>query len=211
MMKPQGIGFMIAAALSLLTLCQCATDRVVPVRAGQGHLDVSAKKGNLAGLRGVKIASVNGVPVNKQSAYVKTGKVDAVVSVAWPRVGECKIPVKFRAKEGRSYYMRYDQYPAVGKSKSGTNKATRGMMNVAGGLAQGGPGVGFLAIPIAGTAIVTGFLSNVSRGLSASGTGKLRKTSHFIDMMVISELNSEGVVSHVRAYASGRVEIRMQR
>jgi hypothetical protein len=37
------------------------------------------------------------------------------------------------------------------------------------------------------------------------------KNASYIDMMVISRQSSEGVVSHVRAYASGRVEIRMQR
>lgn len=210
MIKLQVSHLYIAAALALLSLCQCTTRQAVARKAGFAHFNVTPQKGNLAGLRGVRIASVNGTPVDKKSAYVKAGKVDAVVSVAWPSVGKCQIPVKFRAKEGRAYFMRYDQYPMVKKTKPGTNKAVRGMLGVSGHLVHSQVGA-ILALPIAGAAIVTGFVSDVSHGISGSGGAKLKKSTTFIDLMVISELNSEGVVSHVRAYASGRVEIRMQR
>ena len=100
--------------------------------------------------------------------------------------------------------MRYDQYPVVGKSKSWFAKTNSFFSDPKNLDPHAGPVI-ILAI------FTTAFVSSVNHVISGADGAKLEKTANFIEMMVISEMPSEGVVSHVRTYSSGRAEIRMQR
>ena len=185
---------LIAAAASTLLLCQCAANRVPELKPGEAYFDASPASKHRAGLTGFSIVSVNGKKTKGSATRVPSGPVKAVVEFHWPKSGKKKVPLDFNARDGHSYFVKYDRYPNLGSS-------SRNLGGVSTGLLATGSQLHILGLPLIGAGILTGFVGSISEGAGL----KIRSTkaADFIELSVISTLTSEGVRLKVKTYSPG--------
>ncbi|NWK54993.1 hypothetical protein HW115_05195 [Verrucomicrobiaceae bacterium N1E253] len=187
---------LVTSLLCALLLSQCATNRVPPLNPGEAYFKAKPEKEHRGGLSGIRIVSVNGKKVSGSAARVPSGPVKAVVAFDWPKVGKKTVPMSFHAKDGHSYFVKYDVYPDQTLSGGGFNSS----FDVSKSLIGGSPEAALL-LPLTAAADVT--IAGVTHVNNMSGSTSL--ATHYIDLFVISNLSSEGVVSRVRSLPPEKV------
>ncbi|MFK7909246.1 MAG: hypothetical protein AB8F34_01450 [Akkermansiaceae bacterium] len=203
-MKLPNLRLLFVAVVCLFTLCQCSTNQVYAPKPGEAYLNALPEAKHRSGLKGMRIATVNGKQVDKRATPIHAGSVNAVVSVNWPGVGKVNIPMKFRARERHSYFIKYDVYPHVGSNNSGKGNGEGPIKEIFSGGDPYGALAAVFIVPVVVTAVLT---KKAVQHYSGSDRDKDRAMK-YIDLMVVSRLSSEGVVSHMRAYPSRTVNRR---
>lgn len=205
-----------AMGLSLLGVVSCGSG-TPPVRptAGGAILNADAGKHHRNRMKDSRIISVNGVSGAGKEAQVAAGLTTATVRYNWPQGGAQEVNLKFRARSDRRYFVKYAAFPPNVEKLSGTTA----LSTTADGFGQASFGVmersmmsynpvervagAALGAAILSPAVVLGSVDYFSR--IGQDIADKRKAAQWVDMMVISEKEAEGVVRFVRVYPSGKV------
>ncbi len=196
-MKINNSLIIIIAAASALLLCQCATNSVPELKPGEAYFNASPASKHRAKLTGFRIVSVNGKKTKGSAACVPSGPVKAVVEFHWPKVGKKKVPLSFNARDGHSYFVKYDSYVDAIVPSEGASDFSKELIGTGGQL-------DVLRAPLIGVGWVTLFLDGLRKSIGAQFGSTV--AANYIDLYVISTLSSEGVVRRVRTYPSGRAD-----
>jgi hypothetical protein len=190
-MKTNHMLLLVTTAFSALFLCQCATNRVPELKPGEAYFNASPQAKHRAELTGFSIVSVNGKKAGGRATRVPSGSVKVVVEFNWPKIGKKQVPLSFNARDGHTYFVKYDRYPHPGSSGESLADTTEGLF-------KAGSQLHVVGLPLIFAGIAVGLVDH-TRNLVGAKT-KSTKAAQFIDLFVISTLSSEGVVQKVRTY-----------
>jgi hypothetical protein len=210
-MKTKNWTMNVAFGLLVTGVVSCGSG-VPPARpsAGGAILEADAGKEHRNRIRGSKVIAVNGVRRGREEVHLAAGLTEAKVYYKWPQGGGQEVSLKFRAEKDRRYFVKYAAFPpnvdklrgttALSTTAEGFGGLSRDVM--AAGVPN--PMTAVLGTAVMAPGIVLGTVEFWSR-VGADVADK-RKPAQWVDMMVISEKEAEGVVRFVRVYPSGKVE-----
>lgn len=196
------------AGLALLALASCGTSGTVRPTAGGSMIDSTSARDLQTRVKGSRVISVNGAGSAGTSAHVAAGLAEVKVRYQWPQGGAQEVDLRFRARPDRKYFVKYAAFPPSVDKLSGTTA----LSTSAQGIGDAGFGImerhahpvgALVGTVVLAPAIVLGTADYFGR-VGADIADKHRP-AQWVDMMVISEQQAEGVVRFVRVYPSGQV------
>lgn len=184
--------------------------------AGGAIIDADAGKVHRNRIRGSKIVSINGVRNAGDEVEIASGLTSVTVYYKWPQGGAQQVNLKFQARKDRRYFVKYSAFPpnvdklsgttALETTAEGFGAASFGMMESS--MRNPNPAAQVVGSALGLVALTPGVILGTVDFWSrvAADVADKRKPAQWVDMMVISEKEAEGVVRFVRVYPSGKVE-----
>ena len=201
-----GLGTASVAVVLLMGMTGCGTNSPhTRPSTGVAMIDSRPIPRHRDRIKGMRIISVNGKPGVRREAMIAAGLNTVRVRYDWPQGGSQEVSLRFKARPNVRYSVKYDPFPPTTDQFRGTTELSLAadalgaeafrLMELRGGELAG--------LVVLTPAIVLG-TANYADRIRETAREKFQ-AAHYVDLMVISEHNAEGVVRRVRAYPSGRV------
>ncbi|WP_265595115.1 hypothetical protein [Haloferula sp. BvORR071] len=187
-----------AAIAVALSACSSSTGSRAP--AGLAVLDATPDRGKRDRIKGIHVVSVNRIPVRKDEVVLRPGRNSVRIGYNWPQGGGQEVDLVFHARPDSSYVVQYEPTPAYANRLQEPNQWDEASLEMVSTAAGMGEGVVFL-LPPAVALLGLGFTQRVGSEIAES-----RKPATYMDVMVVSKNNGEGIVRRVRAFPDGRVD-----
>lgn len=196
-----------ATLLAGLTSCG-STSRPPP---GGGRASINAVPGGKYHdrIKGVQLISVNGTKAARKETGLPSGSNNVRLSFQWPQGGMQEVNLKFNARQNQKYTVKYDPFPPTADQFHGTSDVSDAAQTIASeayelmALGHGHP----IAV-LAGAAVLVPAIALGSADFGYRVKESIREGQapvQYVDLYVISDDGSEGVVRRVRAYPNGRL------
>lgn len=198
-----------ATATLLVGLTSCTSPSKQRPTAGRALIDAVPGGEHHDRIKGVKLLSVNGTSASKKSAALPSGANFVKVRFDWPQGGSQAVSLKFRARPDQKYKVKYDPFPPTADQLRGTTELSAAAQTIADGSFEimrsghGNPAAALLGFAVLSPAIVLGTADHAYR--IKESIRERHSPVHYVDLWVISEDPSEGVVRRVRAFPNGHL------
>jgi len=192
----------VLALLGSLFLASCASTTKRPPSPGMARIDATPDAKYRDRIDDIRVTKLNGTPVRGTDLEVQPGKNRMRLGFNWPQGGDQEVDLEFNARPNTKYFVRYDVHPPYTErlGQTGILDATTGEIFAA---SSGTIADVFLTIPagvvMGGAAMATRLNNEIAEDSRAA---------NYVDVMVIAQHSSQGVVCTRRVYPDGRTENR---
>ncbi|WP_338690598.1 hypothetical protein [Haloferula helveola] len=182
-------------------LCSCADSaiRTTPPPPGMGVLDTTPDLPRRDRIDDLRIVAVNGRPAKGDEAELSPGRNRVRVRFSWPQGGQQELDLDFNVRPGKIYAVYCDVDPPLAHHAGALARGTGSMLEGADNDPFAPIGAGLAVAAIAPFLVAEASTMRVS-DQSAPATR--------VDLMVVAQHSSEGIVCNRRVYPNGRIEKR---
>lgn len=185
--------------LACLFLASCAGTTSRQPSPGMALVDATPDTQYRDRVDDIRISALNGKAVRGTELKLPPGKTKMRVGFDWPQGGDQEVDLDFNAKPNVKYIVRYDVHPPYTSrlSQGGILDDTAGAIF---GTASGSVVDIFLTIP-ASVAVGTAAMATRAKNEISEHS----RAANYVDVMVVAQHSSQGVVCNRRVYPDGRI------
>lgn len=210
----RGRSVLLLLAIFPVMLTSCATKSVeTQAVSGGARITASPPAGHRTDVSRIRLVEVNDRSVAGKEAGLRPGRNLVKARLSWPNAGPREVTLRFYARRDQRYFIKCVVNPkkaAWGAASGGYegSRVAEEILSAADPLLSAGPPFGYLGVSVALGGLAYGMVEGVGR--TAHGTmvevSESFPRGSYMDVLVVSEDPSEGVVDRVRVFRDGRVE-----
>lgn len=196
------LSLLLAAGIVALFLSSCASTTTRPPSPGMARFDATPDAERRDRIDGIHVSRINDRPARGSEHELAPGRTKVKVGFNWPQGGAQEVDLQFNARPNKTYVVYYDVHPPYVNriEQAGIMDATAGeIVNAAS------------QMDVLGALMIYPFAAAGAGAMAVRVGNEIAedsKPANYVDVMVVAQQSSQGVVCNRRVYPDGRIEKR---